>query len=184
MMHIMQLFFAVIFGFLSLAAHADNECTIVYGNDWAFLFTTPEKWSSACHLEGQAGVAVALWPKNSTWKNSPAVMYINVSRKNGFSLEQFTEDELTRFRTESPGLKVQVSEPIPLKNHGQALVRELANDQYGNHELVAYANAGKVYLIFVLTSRNKEAFDQFHSAFKELVTSMSPMKIEFKKAPN
>lgn len=181
-MHIAQLVFVVVFGFSSLVAHADNECTIVYGNDWAFMFTTPEKWASACHLEDQAGVSVALWPKNSTWQSAPGVMYINVSRKDGFSLEQFAEDELTGFRTESPGLKVQVSKPIPLKSHDQALVRELANDQYGNHELVAYADAGKVYLIFVLTSRNKETFDRFRSAFKELVTSMSPMKIEFQEA--
>jgi len=29
-------------------AHAQSGCAIVYGDNWAFLFATPERWVSQC----------------------------------------------------------------------------------------------------------------------------------------
>jgi len=114
-------------------------------------------------------------------------MYVTVSEKDGFSLEQFADDELARFRQQSPKLQTQVAEPILLSNKTQALVRELTGDQYGNYETIAYANAGTVYLIAVLTSRTQKGFERLRPAFSEFVSSVSPMKIKFQdaeKAPN
>jgi hypothetical protein len=110
-----------------------------------------------------------------------------VSEKDNFSLEQFAQDELARFRAESPNLQVVIDEPIQLADKSQALVRKLSGDQYGNHEIIAYADAGNTYLIFVLTSRTQEVFDRLLPSFREFVSSVTPMKIKFedaKKTPN
>jgi hypothetical protein len=167
---------------ISSTARADSGCAIVYGQNWAFLFTAPAKWEVACPVKDQSGVIVALWPEGTPWAKSPGVMYVTVSKKNGFSLEQFAEDELERFRVESPGLQVQVIEPISLQNKSQTLVRKLSGDQYGNYEIIAYAEAGSTYLIFVLTSRTQKIIDSYLPSFRELVSSVSPMQIKFEGA--
>ena len=160
----------------------DSGCAIVYGKNWAFLFAAPNTWKVACPVNDPSGVVVALWPEGTPWANAPGVMYVTVSEKDGFSLEQFADDELARFRKQSPMLQVHVAESILLPNKTQALVRELTGDQYGNHEAVAYANAGTVYLIAVLTSRTQKGFERLRPAFGEFVSSISPMKIEFQNA--
>lgn len=164
----------------------DSGCAIVYGKNWAFLFATPKNWNVACPVNDPSGVVVALWPEGTPWANAPGVMYVTVSQKDGFSLEQFAEDELARFRKQSPKLQAQVAEAILLPNKTQALVRELTGDQFGNHEAIAYVNARTVYLIAVLTSRTEEEFKRLRPAFGEFVSSIGPMKIEFQDtaAPN
>ncbi|MEO6146787.1 MAG: hypothetical protein ABIT70_06995 [Sulfuriferula sp.] len=166
---------------------AETGCTIVYGQNWSFLFSAPKKWETACPVNDQSGVVVALWPKGTPWTNAPGVMYVTVSDKDGFTLEQFAEDELARFRVQSPRLQIQILEPVSLQNKSKALVRKLSGDQYGSHELVAYADAGNVYLIVVLTSQTQQAFERLRPAFDEFVSSVTPMKIEFhdvEKTPN
>lgn len=160
----------------------DSGCAIVYGKNWAFLFATPKNWNVTCPSNDQSGVVVALWPEGTPLSKAPGVMYVTVSEKDGFSLEQFAEDELARFRKESPKLRAQVVDSILLPNKTQALVRELTGDQYGNHEAIAYVNARTVYLIAVLTSRTDKEFKRLRPAFGEFVSSISPMKIEFQDA--
>lgn len=165
----------------------ESGCSIVYGKNWAFLFAAPNNWNVACPVNDPSGVVVALWPEGTPWANAAGVMYVTVSEKDGFSLEQFADDELARFRQQSPALQVHAAEPILLPNKTQALVRELTGDQYGNHETIAYANAGTVYLIAVLTSSTRKEFERLRPAFNEFVSSVSPMKIKFRdveKAPN
>jgi hypothetical protein len=178
-----RLAYALVLLFLVLfpsMVRAESQCSIVYGKNWAFLFSPPKQWEAACPVNDQSGVVVALWPKGTPWAKAPGVMYVTVSEKGSFSLEQFAEDELANFRAQSPKLKIQVVEPIPLLNKSQALVRKLSGDQYGNHELIAYADAGTVYLILVFTSRTQKEYAHLGSAFSEFVASVSPMKIEFR----
>ena len=174
---------------LLVSAHLraeESECAIVYGKNWAFLFAAPNGWKVACPVGDPSGVVVALWPEGTPWAEASGVMYATVSEKNGFSLKQFASDELARFRKQSAKLQVKVADPIALPNKTQALVRTLAGDQYGNHELIAYADAGTVYLILVLTSRTPNEFERLRPAFGKFVSSVSPMKIEFhaEEAPN
>ena len=171
----------------SLALRAESQCAIVYGKNWAFLFEAPKQWQVACPVNDPSGVVVALWPEGTPWAKAPGMMYVTVSDKGDFSLEQFAEDELARFRAQSPKLQVQAIEPISLPNKSPALVRKLSGDQYGNYELIAYADAGTAYLILVFTSRTPKEFARLSSAFTEFVASVSPMKIEFhgaETAPN
>lgn len=158
----------------------ESKCTIVYGKEWSFFFATPKGWKVECPANDPSGVVVALWPDGTPWADAPGVMYVTVSEKDGFSLEQFAEDELTHFRQQSPKLRVEVSDPIALPNKSRALVRRLTSDQYGNHELVAYADAGTVYLVLVLSARTQQEFDRLRPAFDEFVSSVSPTKIEFR----
>lgn len=168
-------------------SRAETGCAIVYGQNWAFLFATPKNWEAVCPANEPSGVVVALWPKGTAIANAPGIMYVTVSDKGEFSLEQFAEDEITRFRVQSPKLQVQVANSLTFQKKNSALVRQLSGDQYGNHELVAYADAGNVFLIIVLTSRTQKAFEHLRPAFENFVSTLNPMKIQFQgadKAPD
>lgn len=160
-------------------ARAEPDCAIVYGQNWSFLFAAPKKWQVECPIRDQSGIVVALWPEGTPLEKAPGFIYATVSMKGNFSLEQFAQDELARFRVDSPNLQVQIDEPIRLADKSRALVRKLSGDQYGNREIIAYADAGSTYLIFALTSPTQEAFDRLLPSFREFVSSVTPMKIEF-----
>jgi len=164
------------------ARSEESECAIVYGKNWAFLFSAPKSWKVDCPIQNPSGIVVALWPEGTTFANAPGIMYVTVSQKNSFSLEKFAEDELARFREQSPNLQVELSNSIALPNKSKALVRKLTGDQFGNHELIAYVDGGTVYLILVLSSRTQESFEHLRSAFGEFVSSIQPMNIKFGNA--
>jgi hypothetical protein len=178
-----QCSFVFLIALQCLSAHADVGCTIVNGRDWSFMFLTPENWASSC-AQDKLEVNVALWPETSTWRDAPVVMYINMSRKDGLSLQQFAEDELSRSRAESPSLSVKIARPIPMAKGKQALVWELANDRLGNHELIAFADGGTVYLIIALASHVNGGIDEFRSTFQELVSSLIPVKVDAGQTPD
>lgn len=158
-----------------LAVRAEDPCAMVYGSNWGLMFATPENMYSACPRG--ADMVVALWPKGFSWKDAPGRIYVTVSNKDGFSLQQFMDKELADFRKNLPNLKVQDAEPIMLPSQKQALVKQLSGDIYGNHELVAYADIGEVYIIAVLTSGKPEIFEELRPAFKNFVASIGIVNV-------
>lgn len=174
---------ALCFMLSPLAARAQDPCVMVYGKNWGFMFATPENMYSACP-KGM-DMVVALWPKGSSWQNAVGRIYVTASNKAGFSLQQFMDDELSHFRKDSPNLKVQDVEPIVLRSQNKALVRQLSGDMYGNHELVAYADIGEVYIVAVLTSGKQETFEELRPAFKAFVASIGIVNVSINdsKAP-
>ncbi len=157
-------------------AHAQSGCAIVYGDNWAFLFATPERWVSQCRAERQTGAALALWPDGTTFADAPAVMYVTVNGKEDPSLEAFAAAEQQRFRAIAPKVKVMPAGPMVAANGKRALVVRLSGDLGQNHELVAYTEGPTAYFIVVLSARNPQALEEHRPAFQALLQSFSPMK--------
>ena len=157
-------------------AHAQSGCAIVYGDNWAFLFATPERWVSQCRAERQTGAALALWPDGTTFADAPAVMYVTVNGKEDPSLEAFAAAEQQRFRAVAPKVKVMPGGPMVAANGKRALVVRLSGDLGQNHELVAYTEGPTAYFIVVLSARNPQALEEHRPAFQALLQSFSPMK--------
>jgi len=157
-------------------AHAQSGCAIVYGDNWAFLFATPERWVSQCRAERQTGAALALWPDGTTFADAPAVMYVTVNGKEDPSLEAFAAAEQQRFRAIAPKVKVTPAGPMVAANGKRALVVRLSGDLGQNHELVAYTEGPTAYFIVVLSARNPQALEEHRPAFQALLQSFSPMK--------
>jgi hypothetical protein len=159
-------------------AHAQTGCAIVYGKDWAFLFATPERWVSLCRAERQVDAALALWPEGTTFAEAPAVMYVTVSAKEEPSLEAFATVEQQRFRATAPKSKVTPVGPMAVADGKRALVVRLSGDPGQNHELVAYAEGPTAYFILVLSARSVKALEEYRPAFRALLQSFAPMKME------
>jgi hypothetical protein len=177
--HLLSCFVALIFAIST--AHAQADCGIVYGKDWAFAFSTPTKWSSLCGAERLAGVPVAFWPVGSTFENSTAVMYVNVSTKDEPSLEKFVRFSQGQFRRQAPKVAFAPLKPIEGIPQLRVLHFSASGDPGGNVERLAYVEGPTAYFIVVLSARTPKALEQAQPAFRELLQSFAPMAATVQK---
>lgn len=150
----------------------DDNSGIIYGTDHAFVLTAPDGWV----LDNASGVAQGLhavfYPKGSSWKASPVVMYANVARKKSEkdALETIIESDIADFKRQSPDLKVEDAE-APAGSGKNVSIKYFAGDKFHNHEAVAYIGESKVVVMLVLSSKTKKGFDDALPAFKQLISS-------------
>lgn len=163
------------------SAHAESDCNIIYGRDWAFAFSTPAKWSSLCQAERLIGAPVAFWPAGSTFADSAAVMYVNVSAKDEPSLADFVKSSQTLFRQQAPNVVFVQLEPVEAMPKLRALHFSASGDPGGNVERITYVEGPTAYFILVLSARTAKALEQAQPAFRELLQSFSPMAATVQK---
>src|ERR1044072_256477 len=161
-----------------VAAHAqeakgdapDKQTGLVYGKDHVFAVTAPEGWVLDNKSGVEQGIHAVFYPVGSNWRDSKAVMYVNTAAKSD-TLEKFIEGDVAGFRKDSPGLKVTDDEPLTVAGKERVIVKRFSDDQYGNHEAVAYVEESKVVVIIVFTARTKKDFEAALPAFRKLVSS-------------
>ena len=148
----------------------DANSGIVYGADHAFALTAPDGWV----LDNASGVAQGLhavfYPKGSSWKASPVVMYANVVHKKSEkdALETIIESDVADFKRQSPGMKVEDAE-APSGSGKNVRVKYFVDDD--SHEAVAYIGESKVVVMLVLNAKTREGFDGALPAFRQLISS-------------
>ena len=163
------------FVFTVASAHAQSDCSIVYGKDWAFAFSTPAGWSSLCRAERLVGVPVAFWPVGSTFADSAVVMYVNVSTKVEPSLPDFVRSSQSLFRQKAPNVVFVPLEPIEATPKLRALHFSASGDPGGNVERITYVEGPTAYFVIVLSARTPKALEQAQPAFRQLLQSFIPM---------
>jgi hypothetical protein len=178
-----KLFFTIVLCSLLLVSHVaegsaekeeDGGFGILYGDDHAFFVNAPEGWV----LDNTSGVSQGLhavfYPKGESWEKAVAVMYVNTAKR-GESETVFTliEGDTARFRQNNPDVRVEKEPPIAMSKGGKAEVRYFTGDQWGNSEAIAYIEEETIFVLIVLTSRTKEAFESAKLAFGDLVRSYS-----------
>jgi hypothetical protein len=62
-----------------------------------------------------------------------------------------------------------------------AEVRLFSGDKWGNYECIAYVSKGKSVVMYILSSRNKEAMIKTLEAFRRMVSESSLMSVTIKK---
>lgn len=161
-----------------VSADEDKEggC-ILYGEGWAVMLSSPPGWAMTCHDPNTNGVEVALWPLKSTWKESPAVMYVNSAQtESGQSLRAFVDEAVARFKVGQPAVKVTEGPAVSTADGKPGMVRFFTGDEWENHEAVAYVDADAARLIFVLSARRQREFKRYQPALIALIANAHTMK--------
>ena len=176
-----KLFSAIVLCSVLLVSHVaaasaekeeDGGAGILYGDDHAFIVYAPEGWV----LDNTSGISQGLhavfYPKGESWEKAVAVMYVNTAkREESETVFMLIEGDTARFRQNNPDVRVGKEPPITTSKGKEAEVRYFTSDQWGNSEAVAYIEEETIFVLIVLTSRTKEAFESAKSAFGELVKS-------------
>jgi hypothetical protein len=158
------------------AGETEGGC-ILYGHGWAVSLGAPPGWTLSCRDPDTNGVEVALWPVASTWKDSAAVMYVNSAvAVGGESLQEFVDRAVARFKEQEPGVVVTEGRSVRTADGKPGMVRYFTGDKWNNHEMVVYVDAGAARLIFVLSSRSRQAFTRYQGTLASLITTAHVMK--------
>jgi len=161
--------------------YAQSDCGIVYGKYWAFVFSTPANWSSLCGADRVVGAPVAFWPVGSTFADSAAVMYVNVSAKDEPSLPEFVKFSQSLFRQRAPNVVFVPVQPSEVTPKLRALHFSASGDPGGNVERITYVEGPTAYFILVLSARNPKALEEAQPSFHELLRSFVPMSATVQK---
>ena len=138
-------------------ARSQAECSIVNGSDWAFAYATLEKWASLCRAEQQFGAPLALWPKESSFTDSPAVMYIDLSSKNQQSLMEFVCVSQSQFKAKAPHVVFLGQDSPVAASKLKAVHFSASGDPGANHERITYVEGPTAFFILVLSARTHAA---------------------------
>jgi len=154
------------------AAVTGSARGLVYGERHAFFIDAPSGWTLDTKSGVSEGLHAVFYPTGTSWKNAPAVMYVNTAaRRPGKTLAAFVQDEIAGFHETNPKLVVKDGEPIAIPGREPAMVRYLSGDQWDNREAIAYLNEKRVFVLFVLTCRTEESYSSSLAAFRTLVGS-------------
>jgi hypothetical protein len=151
----------------------DRSPGLIYGEGFSFLVAPPEGWVLDNRAGVDQGLQAVFYPEGKSWKNSPAVMYVNTGqRTQGETLDQFIAGEIADFKKEcGPNASVEPRPALALEAGATAPVRWFTGDRWGNREAVAYIDAPNVFVLIVLTARKQADFEAALPAFRSLVAS-------------
>lgn len=144
---------------------------IVYGPNHVFLISAPKGWI----LDNEAGVNQGLqavfYPKDSSWKKGPVVMYANMAQKykGQASVKELLEYDIAKTKKADPMIVVSEAGNLPTKGE-PATVRRFIYPS-GRREAVAYIDGPKVVTLLVLSTDTPDQFDKAWPDFRELVAS-------------
>lgn len=169
---------------LELPAPGEPTTAMVTGKGYRFLLLSPKGWVLDTQGGAGRGLAAVLFPLGSTFKDAPAVLYVNVApRAGGEALDAFVAREIARAQGKSPGLKVEAGQPVETQDRKRAEVRAVTGDPWRNREALAFIREAEAFVIVVLSARSAESYEAALPAFRELVRSYSTIGPDVKVLP-
>lgn len=145
---------------------------IIYGEGHAYYIKAPTGWIFDNESGVNQGVHAVIYPKGSSWKSSPVVVYSGATGKEELkTLEGVIQDDLKNFQQNSPGVVVDKRPSLQTTDGHAVEVRYFHGDRYGNLELVAYIDTPKVVCEIIMSARDNTVFEQGRPAFESVVKS-------------
>lgn len=162
---------------LNIAVSADIEKTAIICNTGICFYWWPKLprvpgWHEEKNASFEYG-ANALAPDGFSFGNATAVMYALAAYKPRVpetkSLEEFIAGDRSEFVASTPG--IVITEVGAMTTGDGAKLRSFTFFPHskGNWEQVSYGEEGDYYLVFTLSSRSKQGFDQAQSAYRYLL---------------
>lgn len=164
---------------LSIPASAEIEKTAVPTDKGIQLYWWPKLkavagWHQDRKLSNSYGIN-AQAPDGYTFANAAAVIYAKADYKPRMpgtkSLEMLITGDKQNFRAKDP--TVVISEVDPLKTGDGKSLRSFTffpKEKKGDWEQVSYGEEGDFYLVFVVSSKTKEAFAKAVDAYKTFIS--------------
>jgi len=153
----------------------DANCGMVYGKAHSFLVCAPSGWILDNSIGSQDGIYAAFYPNGSSWesaKQSGTVMYVNTFDKpddNYTVAKAIAFDADNTKRTDQSAIPKK-GEPIKLGDLAVP-VQLFTPGGFNRFEASAYIDSPKVIIMFVMTSKDEDAFKRDYLAFVQLVQS-------------
>jgi hypothetical protein len=152
----------------------DLKSGIIYGDNHAFMLTAPDGWVLDNKSGIKQGLYAVFYKQGESWEKAMTVMYTNTASLEDSSqntIDKLITYDTNNFRRQYPDLNISVGKDIFIKPGLIAKVNYLSGISYGNYEAIAYIDAWKTGVMIVLSSRDKNGFQDSLVAFENLVKS-------------
>jgi len=170
----MKYTFVILFISCTSFAQIDSAHTgLIYGEDHAFAVKAPSGWV----LDNESGVSLGLmavfYPLGSSWQKAISVMYTNTALKKikgNETIQKVIDYDVNTFKNEQDA-EVKNGSDLITSDNKTAIVKIFYDKKNKNYEAVAYIDEKYVVVMLVLSSRNKEDFENCYEAFEQFVKS-------------
>ena len=167
---------SVFLGCAALGLARENEgCATsigISGDDYHLSVRVPEGWVHDHEADRDQESHGLVYPAGTSRVDAATVMYLKTaSKKDHPVLQDLISGDVERRKAASPGLRVEVGEPLVTESGAKAVVDRFSAGKGGSFESVAYVEGPAVYLLIVLSSKSEAAYRKARAAFADMVRS-------------
>lgn len=116
-----------------------------------------------------------LIPDGFNFSNAESLMYARAlfkpQARDIHSLEDFVQTNIEEFRKNKPGFTIEEVAPIPTGVGSEIRSVTYFPKSSGDWERVAYAEDGRYYILFVISSRSEAGYEKALPAYRSMIAS-------------
>src|SRR3982751_6566709 len=142
------------------ARAATGEASVCYAGEVAYTIAAPEGWQIDNRAGNANGLCTLVYPKGTSWKDGPAVMYPNLIEKGNEKFAAVVRRDVDRLRQASPDVVVADSKLSP-GPESPAVVKRVHGKEVSGYQEYAYLDGKRAVVVLVLGSL---AHKGYHSA--------------------
>jgi hypothetical protein len=153
---------------------------VVERNKYSYTFGVPEGWEFNFEKAHQRGASLAYFPKGSSFNDSSSVVYVNLigddcSGSCSSLLAESIAQTLHSLKADTPGVEINVAEPVVTKDGVKASVRLLKgakdprDSKFTDNQALAFIAHDQAIILVVLASRDPKTWNQDYSALRQIV---------------
>ena len=145
----------------------------MYGKSHWFSFCAPDGWTLDNDVGKEMGIFAILYPNGSSWelaRQSGTFMYVNTAAKkdDNDTVARLIASDADNVKQNVQSAVVKNGEPIKIGSL-TAQVLLFVPGGYNRYEAVAYIDSPKVFIMYVMSSINENAFKRDYPDFVRLV---------------
>ena len=153
------------------ARAATGEASVCYAGEVAYTIAAPDGWQIDNRAGNANGLCTLLYPKGTSWKDGPAVMYPNLIEKGNEKFAAVVRRDVDRLRQASSDVVVADSK-LPPGPESRAVVKRIHGKDVNGYQEYAYLDGKRAVIVLVLASRTQADFQRALPAFAKLVRSI------------
>jgi len=164
-----------------LPAQGTHPGGIVYGPKAAFKIDAPKGWVLDNSAGVEQGLPCVLYPKGSSWHDSPTIMYAKIASTTFTEVDQFVARSIREMQKVHglPREKVATGKTGDGKPY---FINEYpATGSYSQWEQAAYIQLPDAVAYIILSSKDESSFRKDVPALKEVLKSFAYMEVKGEK---
>jgi hypothetical protein len=156
---------------------------LVYGPKAAFEISAPEDWILDNKAGLSSGLPCVLYLANSSWQQSPVIMYAKIASPTYKTVKEFTEFAYAEWKKLDPNFKRERLGNVSIDKTYAAVVFKYVGGQYGSYETTAYVQVENAVCYVVLSAKNETDYIKYADALIKTIKTFkyTPAYIGFSR---
>ena len=159
---------------------------LIYGSSAAYQISATEGWVLDNKVGLANGLHCVLYLKNSTWEQSPVIMYGKIASNNFKTVKEFTDYAFAEFKKEDANFKRERLKDIKIDETYKAVIYKYVGGPYNSYEGTAYVQVANAICYVVFSARDESDYNRYAESLIMTIKTFKyrPDYIGHKEKPN